>query len=63
MKILATINIGTQIMTQTWDFSKGSHSSEPRLEIMPLKDGGCVVIALERDRVQSVQNTDDADKV
>jgi hypothetical protein len=60
MKILATINIGKQKMTQTWEFVKGTDSA---LEIMPLKDGGCVVMRLEPDRVQSVQNTDGAEKV
>jgi hypothetical protein len=63
MKILATINIGTQNMTQTWEFSNGSDSASPRLEIMRLKDGGCVVMALERDRVQSMQHADLAEKV
>jgi hypothetical protein len=63
MKILATISIGPQNMTQTWEFSKGSDSTSPRLEIMRLKDGGCVVMPLEHDRVQSVQNADVAEKV
>lgn len=63
MKILATINIGTQIMTQTWEFLKGDAESLPRLEIMRLNDGRYVAMQLELDRVQNVQTTDGAAKV
>lgn len=63
MKVLATINIGKQQMTQPWEFSEGSGSASPRLEIMRLTGGACVVMPLEKDRVQSMPDSSVSEKV
>jgi hypothetical protein len=63
MKILATINVGQQIMTQLWDFTAGDAECHPHLGIMRLADGGWVRLPLDRNRVQTLPGSNVSDKV
>jgi uncharacterized membrane protein len=60
MKILATVDFGKRQINQLWEFQEADPS--PFLRLIPLEDGKCLVIGLEKHLVTDITGTAVAQK-